>query len=69
MSDIEQKYREAAIRSMAALSAAISLLERGGKKAAPSDKMFEMMLNDYRNALEFSRHALSANSANSANQD
>ena len=35
----------------ASLAAAIALLERGGKKAAPSDTMFEQMLTDYRNAL------------------
>ena len=40
---------------MRSLAAAISLLERGGKqakKAAPSDKMFDQMLVDYRNSLE-----------------
>ena len=41
----------------ASLAAAISLLERGGKKAAPSDTMFEQMLTDYRNALERARAA------------
>ena len=40
------------------LSAAISLLERGGKKAAPSDKMFEQMLADYRSSLARGRAAL-----------
>ena len=41
----------------ASLVAAISLLERGGKKAAPSDKMFDQMLVDYRNAVEKARAA------------
>ena len=43
---------------LAALAAAISLLEKGNKKAAPSDRMFDMMLNDYRNALASARSAL-----------
>jgi hypothetical protein len=45
------------IRVMAALAAAISLLERTpkAKKAAPSDKMFAMMLDSYRKALEEAR--------------
>ena len=42
---------------LASLAAAISLLERGGKKAAPSDKMFEQMLIDYRASLERGRTA------------
>lgn len=37
------------------LVAAISLLERGSKKAAPSDKMFDMMIADYKRAAERSR--------------
>lgn len=43
---------------MAALSAAISLLERGGRKAAASDKMFEQMLVDYKRALNDCRAAM-----------
>ena len=42
------------------LAAAISLLENAGKsakKAAPSDKMFDQMLNDYRKALDDWRKA------------
>ena len=39
----------------ASLAAAISLLERGGKKAAASDKMFDQMLRDYRASLERAR--------------
>lgn len=45
------------VRAMASLAAAISLLEGGGKKAAPSDKMFEQMLVDYRKALDGARAA------------
>ena len=46
---------------MASLAAAISLLERAGKpakKAAPSDQMFDQMLEDYRASLERARAAL-----------
>lgn len=46
------------IGCIAALAAAISLLEKGGKKAAASNKMFEQMLDDYRNALESGRNLL-----------
>ena len=49
---------EALRGTTAALVAAISLLERGGKKAAPSDTMFAMMLDDYRKAVEEARAAL-----------
>ena len=55
---------EAALTDNAAhLAAAISLLERGGKaakKAAASDKMFDIMLNDYRKSMERARAALAA---------
>lgn len=49
------KAVEAMLDSGASLAAAISLLENNGKKAAPSNKMFEMMLVDYRNSLERTR--------------
>lgn len=50
----------AIIHAIASLAAAISLLERTpkAKKAAPSDRMFEQMLCDYRKALEEARAAL-----------
>lgn len=52
---------EEALRTTTAhLAAAISLLERGGKKAAPSDKIFRMMLADYKKALAAGREALKA---------
>lgn len=47
----------------ASLAAAISLLERGGKaakRAAPSDTMFDIMLDDYRRSLERARTLLEA---------
>jgi hypothetical protein len=53
-----EALREALITSAAALAAAISLLERGGKKAASSDKMFAQILDDYRKALGTARAAL-----------
>lgn len=53
----EVKSDDVLIQALASLAAAISLLERmpKAKKAAPSDKMFEQMLTDYRNALEAGR--------------
>ena len=50
--------REVLIDVMASLDAAISLLERTPKKAAPSDKMFDQMLADYRASLERARASL-----------
>lgn len=41
-----------AIKLAASFAAAVSLLERGGKKAAPSDKMFAQMLLDYKGSLD-----------------
>lgn len=52
------KAVEAVIDAGASLAAAISLLEKGGKKAAPSNKMFDQMLADYRNSLERTRTIL-----------
>jgi hypothetical protein len=60
--------RDAFIGVTASLAAAISLLERtpNAKKAAPSDKMFEIMLSDYRKALEAGRAALAIPSTHCA---
>ena len=54
------KAVEASIRTAASLAAAISLLERTpkAKKSAPSDKMFDQMLSDYRATLENARAIL-----------
>jgi hypothetical protein len=52
------KAVEAAIDTCASLAAAISLLDRGGKKAAPSNKMFDQMMADYRASLERTRTTL-----------
>ena len=43
---------------LASLVAAVSLLKRGSKKAAPSDKMFDMMIADYERSIERGRAAL-----------
>lgn len=43
---------------LSSLVAAISLLERGGKKAAASDTMFNQMLLDYKAAVTVGRKAL-----------
>ena len=39
------------------LIAAVSLLEAGGKKAAASNKIFELMLTDYKASIEQARAA------------
>lgn len=52
------QIREVAIDAAASLAAAISLLERSPKKAAPSDKMFDQMLVDYRASLDRARAVL-----------
>ena len=43
----------ALIRANSWLVGSISLLKNGGKQNAPSDKMFEQMLIDYENGLEY----------------
>jgi hypothetical protein len=57
MAKLTEVQRDPFVGCLAALAAAISLLEHGGKMAAPSDKMFEQMLVDYRKALEAGRAA------------
>lgn len=53
-----EALEEALSGTTASLVAAISLLERGEKKAAPSNTMFAVMLDDYRKAVEVARKAL-----------
>ncbi len=56
-----QRLRNTVTDLASSLAAAISLLERGGKaakKAAPSDKMFDQMVKDYRMALDRARAIL-----------
>lgn len=55
--------RETTLRVMSSLAAAISLLERSPKKAAPSNKMFDQMLVDYRAALDTARAEMSPDPA------
>lgn len=54
-------YESALLDCGASLAAAVSLLERGGKaakKAAPSDKMFDQMIKDYKASIDRTRAAL-----------
>jgi len=55
--------RDATIHVTASLAAAISLLERApaAHKAAPSQRMFLQMLEDYKLALAHARHVLGGN--------
>ena len=54
IAELETALKDATVR----LIAAVSLLERGGKKGAPSNKMFEQMLVDYKNGIKRARAAL-----------
>lgn len=54
------RLRKALIDILASLVASVDLLERGGKKAAPSDKMFAQMLVDYKNSIERGRAVAAA---------
>jgi len=53
-----EKLCDVLIDTASSLAAAISLLENGGKKAAPSDCMFKIMLNDYNKSLTRARQEL-----------
>ena len=55
----EARLSEALRGATASLVAAVSLLKRGSKKAAPSDKMFDQMILDYEKSIEEARAALS----------
>lgn len=50
--------REIVIDLLSSLVAAVSLLKKGPKKAAPSDRMFDAMVADYEKAIERGRAAL-----------
>ncbi len=52
--------RDIVIDLCASLAAAISLLEHSPKTGAPSNKMFDQMLKDYRASLERGRAFLKA---------
>lgn len=55
---IKSPERETIIDLAAHLAAAISLLERSPKRGAPSDRVFDQMLADYRASLKRARAAL-----------
>jgi hypothetical protein len=55
--------RDVFMEVLASLVAVVSLLKRGGKKAAPSDKMFDQMILDYERAIERGRAALAQSDA------
>lgn len=67
---VKREGRRALVHAVASLAAAISLLERtpNAKKAAPSDRMFDQMLKDYRKALEEARAVLNNPGAETARQ-
>lgn len=50
-----EEQQEAMIAVTTSLMAAVSLLEKGGRKAAPSDRMFDVMISDYKKAIEKGR--------------
>jgi hypothetical protein len=49
---------------LAHLVAAVSLLESGGRKAAPSDKMYRQMLKDYKASIDRGRKFVRAERSN-----
>lgn len=53
-----KRLREALVAGLAHLVAAHSLLERGGKKAAASAAVFQIMLDDLAKAIDAGRAAL-----------
>jgi hypothetical protein len=53
-----ERLREVIMEVTVSLIACHSLLSRGGKRAAASNKMFEIMLSDYEKAIEVGRAAL-----------
>jgi len=53
-----ERLREVVMEVTVSLIACHSLLSRGGKRAAASNKIFEIMLSDYEKAIEVGRAAL-----------
>ena len=51
----KEELEDILISLTASLSAAVSLLKRSNKKAAGSDKMFDLMIEDYEKTLSKSR--------------
>lgn len=60
---------EALMDTAASLAATISLLERSPKTAAPSNRMFDQMLADYRASLDRARAALLKATARTTGQE
>ena len=58
LKQMNQELVEALLDVLAHLVAAHSLLQRGGKKAAPSDTMFTQMLKDYEKSINNAREIL-----------
>ncbi len=50
--------RDVLLDLLASLTAAVSLLKAGDKKAAPSDRMFDSMIADYERSIERGRKEL-----------
>jgi hypothetical protein len=57
------KLRQISVDVLSSLVAAVSLLERSPKKAAPSDKMFDQMIADYKASISRARAALNQKEA------
>ena len=58
ISKVNKELVEALKTTTSRLVAASSLLERGGKKAAASDKIFKIVLSDYKYTIDVGRAAL-----------
>lgn len=52
------ELHEHLLQTLASLTAAIGLLERGGKRVAPPNQMFEQMMDDYRHTASAAREVL-----------
>ncbi len=57
---IQENIIKALKRTTASLVAAVSLLEHSGPSAAPSDKMFTVMITDYKKAIKAGQEAIEA---------
>ena len=58
LAETRERLEEAAKDALASLVAAVSLLKRSSKKAAPSDAMFDQMIVDYEASIDRTRAAL-----------
>ena len=55
---VDDEEDDVLIDILASLVAAVSLLKRGSKKAAPSDRMFDQMIADYEQSIKRGRAAI-----------